>query len=54
VVVEECGYPEPLENPGGTTATATLERTGIGLARSAENQTLLQMAKILNPLLWIS
>jgi hypothetical protein len=50
----ECGQPKPLENLGEMTATATLERKEIDLARQAANQTLLLLAKILNPLLWIS
>jgi hypothetical protein len=49
--VAECGQPKHLENPGETTATATLERTKIDLARSAESQTRLLTVKILNPLL---
>jgi hypothetical protein len=53
VSVAECGQPEPLENLGEMTATATLERTEIDLARQAENQTLLLMVKIPNPPLLI-
>jgi hypothetical protein len=49
--VAECGQPKHLENPGETTATATLERTKIDLARRAVNQTLPLMVKIPNPLL---
>jgi hypothetical protein len=52
--VAESGQPKDLENPGGTTATATLERKEIDLVRQAANQTLLLLAKIPNPLLWIS
>jgi hypothetical protein len=52
--VEESGQLEHLENPGETTGTAALERTRTGLVKQAENQTLPLLAKILNPLLWIS
>jgi hypothetical protein len=50
----EYGQLEHLGNPAETMAKATLERTGVGLAKQAESQTLPLMAKILNPLLWIS
>jgi hypothetical protein len=46
---EECGQLGPLGNPEETTATATLERTEIDLAKPAANQTQLLMVKIPNP-----
>jgi hypothetical protein len=52
--VAESGQPKDLENPGGTTAMATLERKEIDLVRRAVNQTLPQLAIILNLLLWKS